>query len=419
MPNEIQLARGAVRRGVGVCVMGALLVAIGLGSAGCGDRSAPPDEVAVHEGLALDLEVVAENLVTPWGLGIAPDGRIFVTEREGRVRVVDSSGLRAEPWAVVDVVSPDSRTEGGLLGLAVDPDFERTGHVFVVGTFALDDGFTNRVLRYTDRDGRGVEPTVLIDDLPVVRAEPGSEPAIHTHLGGALSFGPDGLLYVTTGDATRPALAQDPTSLAGKLLRYRPDGTLPDDNPTPGSPVYALGLRNPQGLAWHPETGGAFVSDHGPSELSWETEYGGWFGDELNAIVPGGNYGWPRVVGMGPLGRFLDPLVEWSPSIAPAGMTIYSGSRLPWGGDAIVASLRGQRLWRVLLERNDTLPSGWKAVRQEPWLENVVGRIRIVTLGPDGELYIATSNRDGRGKPRPGDDRIYRVVPGDAESVSD
>ncbi|GMR21766.1 MAG: PQQ-dependent sugar dehydrogenase [Acidobacteriota bacterium] len=389
-----------------------LLVAFALIALSCGedgaDRRAPS---APENSPEIQLEAVATGLEIPWAMAFAPDGRFFVTERPGRIRVVDADGLRPEPWAELDVVPPDYRTEGGLLGIALAPDFETTGHVFVVGTFLNDGRLANRVLRFTDRDGQGADRTVVIEGLPEIQAEPGSEPAIHTHLGGGLAFGPDGMLYVTTGDATRPELAQDPNDLAGKILRYRPDGSVPADNPTPGSPVYAMGLRNPQGLTWHPETGDLFVTDHGPSELSWETNYGGWFGDELNAVVAGANYGWPRVVGMGPLGRYVDPLVEWSPSIAPASVAVYSGSRFPWQRDILVASLRGQRLWRITLERNETLPTGWKAVRREGLMEGRIGRIRVVTMGLDGHLYIASSNRDSRGKPRMDDDCIYRVTP--------
>ena len=389
-----------------------LIGALTLVTLNCGEGSSTRrDDRAPEGGAEITLETVASDLVTPWALSFAPDGRIFVTERPGRIRVIDEGGLRPEPWAAVDVVPPEYRTEGGLLGIAVAPDFEVTGHVYAVGTFLIDGRLTNRVLRFTDRDGKGVDPTVVIDGLPELLAEPGSEAAIHTHLGGALAFGPDGMLYLTTGDTTQPELAQDSSSMAGKLLRYRLDGTVPADNPMPGSPVYALGLRNSQGLTWHPETGDLFATEHGPSELSWETDYGGWFGDELNAIVPGGNYGWPRVVGMDPEGRFVDPLLEWSPSIAPASATIYSGSHFPWWGNVLVASLRGQHIRRIQLERDETIPAGWRAVYQQPLLESRVGRIRVVAMGPDGHLYIASSNRDGRGKPQPDDDRIYRVVP--------
>lgn len=382
-----------------------------IGAAACGGGSVvPADPPPADAPVELRLEAVASGLETPWAMAFAPDGRIFVTERPGRIRIVEASGLRAEPWAQVAVVSADYRSEGGLLGIAVSPDFATTGHVFVVATFAVNGTLVNRVLRFTDRDGRGTDETVIVSNLPAVRAEPGSERAIHTHVGGALGFGPDGMLYTTAGDATQPELAQDPASLAGKVLRYRPDGTVPDDNPMPGSPVYALGIRNSQGLAWDFETGVAFAAEHGPSELSWETS-GGWFGDEANAIAPGLNYGWPDVQGAGGIGQFVDPLVEWSPSVGPSSLTVYSGTNFPWRGDLLVANLRGERLVRITLERDATTPTGWKAARQESLLERRVGRIRVVAMGPDGHLYIANSNRDGRGKPEAGDDRIFRVVP--------
>lgn len=386
-------------------LLGAACLAAGCGGTPPEREAAPPPEAP-----ALRLETVASGLETPWAMAFAPDGRIFVTERPGRIRVIDGDGLRAEPWAEIPVVSSDYRSEGGLLGIAVGPDFATSGHVYVVGTFAENGQLVNRVLRLTERDGRGADQTVIVGDLPAVTAEPGSERAIHTHVGGALGFGPDGMLYTTTGDATRPAQSQDPDSLAGKLLRYRPDGTVPDDNPTPGSPVYALGLRNSQGLAWNADTGVAFVTEHGPSELSWETS-GGWFGDEVNAIRPGLNYGWPDVQGKGGKDGFVDPLVEWSPSVGPSSVAVYDGDRFPWKDDVLVANLRGERLVRIRLAPDDTLPTGWRAASQEPLLENRVGRIRIVAVGPDGNLYIANSNRDGRGKAESGDDRIFRVVP--------
>jgi len=363
------------------------------------------------------LETLASGLDTPWAMAFAPDGRIFVTERPGRIRVIDRHGLRAAPWAELPVVPPEYRSEGGLLGIAVAPDFDSTGHVYAVATFARDGRLANRVLRFTDQDGVAVHEVVVIDGLPGVRAAPGSEHAIHTHVGGALAFGPDGMLYVTAGDATRPEAAQDPASLAGKLLRYRPDGSIPADNPDPKSPVYASGLRNPQGLAWNIETADMFVTDHGPSELSWERS-GGWFGDELNAVVRGGNYGWPEVVGTGGQRGALDPLVEWSPSVAPAGVTVYSGSHFPWRGNLLVASLRGERLWRIVVDR-DEAGAGWNVARREPLLEGRVGRIRVVAMGPDGHLHLATSNRDSRGKPREGDDHIYRVVPRPQTAAAD
>ena len=384
----------------------ALLCVLGFLGAGCTDRTvqAPPDVKR-----EITLEPVASGLDTPWAIAFAPDGRVFVTERPGRIRVIDKGGLRPEPWAVVDVLPMSYQTEGGLLGIAVAPDFGTTGHVFVVGTFAGKDRLSNRVIRFTDRDGKGTDRTTIVEGFPDVLAAPGTERAIHTHIGGALGFGPDGMLYVTYGDATQPEVSQEARSTGGKVLRYRPDGTIPADNPA-GSPVYALGLRNPQGIAWNRETGDMFAVDNGPSDLSWEKQYGGgWFGDELNAIVRGGNYGWPLAVGTVNQSMFINPVVEWSPSVAPAGVAVYEGPFAGWRGNVFVTSLRGQRLWRIAVQKGEGATT--TLVSQEGLLEGRIGRIRAVAMGPDGHLYIASSNRDARGRPASDDDRIYRVVP--------
>lgn len=286
------------------------------------------------------------------------------------------------------------------MGIALSPDFAETGHLYVLGSFRDVERreLVNRVVRLTDRDGRGREAVVVVDGLP----------AASFHAGGALAFGPDGMLYVGSGDARRPELAQDRRSLAGKILRYRPDGRIPPDNPFEGSPVYALGLRNPQGLAWHPETGDLLATDHGPSGLPAEGFRRG--RDELNAILPGGNYGWPEATGRDHAG-FLPPLAVWTPALAPSGLAIYAGDDFDWRGDAFVAGLRGRRIQRVLLERDAASPTGWRAAREYALFDGELGRIRGVATGPDGRLYLTTSNRDGRGSPAPEDDRLLRVVP--------
>lgn len=393
------------RRGAVLGLHGLALVALAALVAcdtGAEDPLRAPDAAAVR------LDTLASDLEVPWAIDVAPDGRIFVTERPGRIRVVEDDRLREEPWAEIDVVPPSFRSEGGLLGIAVSPDFEETGHVFVAATVRTEDGLANRVIRLTDRDGRGQDPEVIVDGLPGPRTEPGSERAIHTHVGGALTFGPDGALYVTTGDATYPEAAQDTSSLAGKVLRYAPDGTIPGDNPIPGSAVYALGLRNPQGLARLGD-GDLLASEHGPSELSWEP-YSGWFGDELNVVRAGRNYGWPEVAGTGSEDeRFADPLREWSPSIAPAGVAVARTEGASPEVLGLVASLRNQHIRVLGLERAADAPLGWEVVGERILLEGTVGRIRAVTLGPDGHLYFSSSNRDDRGQPSAGDDHVFRL----------
>jgi aldose sugar dehydrogenase len=383
-----------------------------------------PREVSSAAGTFV-VDTVARGLEVPWGMDFAPDGRLFLTERPGRIRVVENGRLRPEPWAELDVHATDESfwPESGLMGIAVAPDFAETGHVYVLGTFWRGDWarstsvaarglrrgldvvaparahrWENRVYRLTDRGGRGTRPELVVRGLP----------ASHYHAGGALAFGPDGMLYVSVGDGTRPEVAQEIGSPAGKILRYRPDGGVPHDNPFPGSPVYALGLRNPQGLAWHPRAGALLAVEHGPTAMAQEDRR---FGrDELNLIVPGGNYGWPVVAGAEDDDRFDAPLVEWTRAIAPSGLAVYSGDAFPWQGDLFVGALRGRQLRRVVLGPAQA-PGGLRAIHEEPLLEEALGRIRAVRAGPDGYLYFTTSNRDGRGVPGGGDDRLLRLVP--------
>lgn len=363
--------------------------------AGCG--GSPTNLPAAPPTLGVALDTVVSGLRVPWDLAFAPDGRIFLTERAGWIRVIQEGILRPEPWATLDVAR---RSEMGLMGIALAPDFARTGHVYVVGTFAAgNDRTENRIYRLTERDGRGVEPRLVLSGIPAARY----------HAGAALRFGPDGMLYLTTGDATRPHRAQDGASLAGKVLRMRPDGGVPVDNPTPGSRVLALGVRNPQGLAWHPRTGELFAPDHGPTRLPRE-----WFRagrDELNVIRPGGNYGWPHAAGDQGGDEYLRPLVEWTPAIAPGAMAFYTGDAFPWRDNAFVAALRGRALLRIVLERGPETRRTWRAAAVEPLFRGELGRLRAVVMGPDGHLYFTTSNHDGRGEPSAGDDLLLRIVP--------
>jgi glucose/arabinose dehydrogenase len=350
--------------------------------------------------VTIRVEVVAERLVVPWGVAFAPDGRIFVTERPGRIRVIENGSLRSQPWANLEG-SVGATGEAGLLGIAVAPDFEATGHVFVCVTQRrrTPGGVANDIMRFSDRAGIGTEPTIIVSDLP----------AAMVHAGCALAFGPDGMLYVTIGDARRPSEAARQGSLVAKLLRYTPDGGIPADNPYGDSPVYASGLRNSQGLAWSPETGALFATEHGPSGFPDERFRRN--NDEVNAISRGADYGWPAVAGMSDNDRFVRPLVAWNPAIAPSGIAVYDGPFEPWRGSLFVGALRGQQLQRLELEPAPDERPAWRVGREEVYLDEELGRIRAVVMGPDGYLYITTSNRDGRGQARPEDDRLLRIVP--------
>ncbi|MDP2954650.1 MAG: PQQ-dependent sugar dehydrogenase [Chloroflexota bacterium] len=333
------------------------------------------------------VEVVAENPRVPWALAFAPDGRLFFTERPGAIRVMEGGKLLPEPFARLPVAA---EAEAGLLGLALSPDFQNNGYVYAYYTYRGVDGrLWNRVVRLKDRGNRGEEPAVLLDGIP----------GAGIHDGGRLRFGPDGKLYITTGDAASSQLSQDRASLAGKVLRLNPDGSIPPDNPFSGSPVFSLGHRNPQGLAWHPVTGGLFITEHGPQAH-----------DEVNLVQGGKNYGWPLVTGRGGDSNFVAPLWESGSSTwAPSGATFNSGGKLPpeWRGRLFFGALRGGHIhWLEL-----TPPDYREVVKDGVLFQDQYGRIRDVVQGPDGYLYFATSNRDGRGAPAPTDDRILRLVP--------
>jgi glucose/arabinose dehydrogenase len=310
-------------------------------------------------------EVVASGLEAPWGLAFLPGGDALVSERDsGRILRV-RPGSEPEQVGTVPGVAPGG--EGGLLGLAVSPEFARDQLVYAYFSAAVD----NRIVRF--RLGGG-QVEVLLDGIP--RAG--------IHNGGRIAFGPDGMLYAGTGDAAERSTAQDPGSLGGKILRLAPDGSIPAGNPDPGSPVWTLGHRNVQGLAWDAQ-GRLFATEFGQNRV-----------DELNLIERGGNYGWPEVEGSGGGGRFRDPLVTWPTSQAsPSGAAIA-------GGTLYAAALRGERLWTVPLDGRGGVGEP-RAV-----LAGTYGRLRHAAVAGDGALWVLTSNRDGRGDPAPDDDRVLR-----------
>ncbi len=392
--ETLSLKRGSPRR------RGLVALCISVAVCGCFRETDVDGNLVRPPSTPVQLDTIATGLVVPWGLAFAPDGRIFVTERPGRVRVIEDGLLREAPWASLEP-SVAATGEAGMMGIALDPEFERTGHVYVCVSLRrrVPGGLANDVMRFTDREGSGTEPTLIVSDLP----------AAMFHAGCAVGFGPDGMLYVTTGDARRPAQAGIPSTLYGKVLRYEPDGTIPADNPVSGSPIYAVGFRNPQGLAWDPGTGELFATEHGPSGFPDERFRTG--DDEVNLVRRGGDHGWPAVAGASGDDRFVPPLVAWDAAVAPAGVAVYDGPYDPWRGSLFIGTLRGQQLQRVGLERGAGAGPAWRVVGQEAYLDEEVGRIRAVAMGPDGFLYVTTSNRDGRGAARPADDRVLRIRP--------
>ena len=341
----------------------------------------------LHPGVGT--EIVAKNLAIPWSIDWLPDGTALFTERGGSLRMIQDGMLAPDPLLSLDV----SGGEGGLLGIAVDPNFGENRYIYLYySTTGTDHAFINKVVRYQFANGTVTEDTVLIDGIPGARY----------HDGGRIQFGPDGYLYVTTGDASSPDLAQDLDSLAGKILRIDRDGGIPAGNPFAGSPVWSTGHRNSQGIDWD-EHGNMVATEHGPS--------GGRYGkahDEINVIVPGANYGWPSILGGQSAEGMQTPILHTGRATwAPSGAEFYYGDMIPeWAGKYFVAALKGTHLHMVDLDiQNDTVVSHQRLFKDD------FGRLRDVETGPDGYLYLLTSNRDGRGDPVPDDDRILRVVP--------
>lgn len=312
---------------------------------------------------------VARNLEVPWGVAFLPDETALVTEREsGRVLQVGRGKVREV--GVVDQVRPEG--EAGLLGVAVSPAYEEDKQVFLYATTQTD----NRVLRTTFENGRLGKLVPILTGIPKAS----------NHDGGRMIFGPDRMLYVSTGEAGQANLAQDRTSLGGKILRITSDGDPAPGNPAADSPIWTWGHRNVQGLA--------FDADGN----LWASEFGANAFDELNLIRKGRNYGWPDVEGKGGEPRFQDPQLTWSTEEnSPSGLAFQDG-RL-WMG-----ALRGERLWRMDVARA-------KASAPKGFLGGDYGRLRTVVAAPDGNLWVSTSNRDGRGDPGDTDDRILLVRP--------
>lgn len=371
-----------------------LVMAVALGCSNAAPTGAAENaESQSQDGVRFRAEVVASGLEVPWGFAWLPNRDLLFTERPGRVRIVESGKLRPTPVYTVPDVEPSS--ESGLMDISLHPDFGANGFVYLAYSYRQD-GRRLKVVRYKFANNAFSEARVIIDGIP----------GAPNHAGMRARFGPDGKLYITTGDATDWNLAQKLDSLAGKTLRLNDDGSVPPDNPfvkTPGArpEIWSYGHRNAQGLAWQPGSGLMFQTEHGPS--SFEGKGSG--GDEANIVEAGQNLGWPVIHHNEKRDGMISPLLEYSPACAPASAMFYNGSAFPvLKGNFFFGCLRGAKIIRVVLD-------GRRVVSQENMLPGVYGRIREMAEGPDGYIYFSTSNRDGRGRPASDDDRIIRLVP--------
>ncbi|MCH7967562.1 MAG: PQQ-dependent sugar dehydrogenase [Thaumarchaeota archaeon] len=321
------------------------------------------------------VRILAKNLDKPRAIAVSED-RIFVTEKGGYIRVIQNNTLLESPLAIF---RPANVFDGGLLGIALHPDFSNNHYIYVFLTYEDDGLLWNKIFRITESENKLKNAETIFDKIP------GSK---FTN-GGFIKFGPDGKLYVGTGTVSELShLPQDLDSLAGKILRLNDDGTIPDDNPFSDSPVYSLGHRNPQGMTWD-DKGNMFAAEIGPEK-----------NDEINLIQAGKNYGWPEQQCSGN-DNFEDPILCYDPSIEPGGILFYSGDKFDFESPFIMASMNADNLYQVDFE---------EGLSSQKSILSGIGRVRDVVQGPDGSLYVITSNTDGKGFPDRTDDKLLRIL---------
>tara|TARA_Y100001949_G_scaffold161386_1_gene153616 strand:- start:233 stop:1327 length:1095 start_codon:yes stop_codon:yes gene_type:complete len=342
--------------------------------------TSPSDNLPIPEPMSDSsnefVQVLATNLEKPRAFDFAEE-KIFVTEKIGRIRVIDSGILLEDPLATLRTANV---FDGGLLGIAVHPSFSENHFLYVYHTYEKNNNLWNKILRITESENKLVDVETIFDGIP------GSA----FSNGGILKFGPDGKLYAGTGLVSDSSHgSQDLQSLEGKILRLNDDGTIPDDNPFPDSPVYSYGHRDPKGLAWD-EYGKLFVSEIGPTK-----------NDEINLVQAGKNYGWPEQECFGNE-KFIDSLICYDPAIEPGGIVFYYGDKLKLENSLVMAGLRGLGLFSLDTD-NDK-------IKDQKSIFGGMGRIRDVNVGPDGYLYLITSNTDGKGFPDRDDDKLLRIL---------
>jgi glucose/arabinose dehydrogenase len=328
---------------------------------------------------SVKVETALKGLQYPWSLNFAPDGELYVTERPGQMLRVDLKTNKV--YSIGDVPKPRVEGEAGLLGMALDPKFADNGTVYVCYSTEGAQGSANRVSRFQLNADRLTNEKILIDGLP----------GASYHNGCRVIAAPDGQhLFFSMGEAGRAAQAQSLNYLGGKIFRINLDGSIPADNPFKDSPIWTYGNRNPQGLRFRPGTDEFWSTEHGP-----DTQ------DELNLIVKGGNYGWPKCRGIDPcpgLKAYHPAIAEFNrhDTVATSDLIFYSGKlKAGWKGNILFVSLKAGRLYRIELD-------GQKVAKTEILIDNQYGRLRDIAEGPDGALYISTDN---------GDDVILRVTP--------
>ncbi|WP_316826123.1 PQQ-dependent sugar dehydrogenase [Pedobacter miscanthi] len=346
-----------------------------------------------ESGVFFKIDTLASNLNVPWQITFLPDRTMLFTERSGQVRLYRNGKLSEKPILIVNDIKAEIKT--GLLGMVVHPAFNKNHFIYIAHNYGENNRLWLRVVRYEFKSDTLIHPKTLIEQIPAAR----------NHTGCRLIFGPDQKLYISTGDADQPTLAQDLKTYNGKILRLNDDGSIPTDNPfikndTAHHEIWSYGHRNPQGLAFEPVTKLFYATEHGPTG-----------GDEVNVIKKGANYGWPVIHHQETTAGMITPLLEYTPSIGPSEAVFYHGKAFPQlSNNLLVACLRGESILRIEMKES-------KVLKQEVLLKKQYGRIRSLVVGPDGYLYMSTSNFDlpeSKGK-RPYD-MILRLRPSTKEN---
>ncbi len=339
----------------------------------------------------VEITSYADNLKIPWAVAHIDDDTKIVTERTGSVRLIDNDELLDQSLLDLEVVSVG---ESGLMGVVLDSDFSQNNFVYFYHSYVNENNENKlKISRYTFKNNQLTDQKDILSNLPFGEV----------HSSGEIAFGPDGKLYITTGDIAIKELSQDPNSLAGKTLRINKDGSIPNDNPFIDDPdtkdaIWSLGHRNAQGIDWHPVTQEMYQAEHGPSGFD-----GGTGQDEVNWVRRGLNYGWPVISGTEEKKGLETPIIEYTPAIAPSSILFYDGDLIPeLTNKLLVTGLRGQTI--LVLEVD-----GPKVTELGTLVDDTYGRIRDLSQGPDGAIYFTTSNTDGRGEERENDDHIYRI----------
>ena len=321
------------------------------------------------------VSILAENLDSPRSIAVS-ENRVFVTEKDGLIRVIQDNKLLDEPLATLRSANV---FDGGLLGITLHPNFSENHFLYVFFTYEENGKLWNKILQIKESENKLVDAKTIFDKIP------GST---FTN-GGFLKFGPDKKLYVGTGTISDSShLPQEIDSLSGKILRLNDDGSIPKDNPFSDSPVFTLGHRNPQGMTWD-EEGNMYLAELGPEK-----------NDEINLLKPGKNYGWPEQQCSG-YDQFENSIMCYDPSIEPAGILYYSKEKIDLEASFVMASLRATNLYQLDFE---------EGLNSQKTILSGIGRIRDVAQGPDGSLYVITSNTDGKGFPESNDDKLLRIT---------